>query len=328
MKNSTVQDIFSAEDIGIKYDQAAKTLWRNREIIAPLLKYAVKELADETVESIMGLIDADTIRDDVPVSDLPTEVVERSEHHPSVTEMPITFDFSLRVKNPQLSVGDMLVMIHVDVEFQNKYHPSSKDGRTYPLVKRGIYYSAREISRQLGRITQQTNYSDIEKVISIWVVNDGVTKGLHNTATRYYIEKDDFIGQSEEPKEDYDLLEVVILRRGDSGEVTEPLFEYLKGVFDANLETIDKYTPASSNPEIKEEVEKMPGMSQTIYNNGYDSGYGNGFGSGYDRSVIEMVDEGDITIARAAEKLNRSTDEIQKLLDEYISSKKEMSSAE
>lgn len=69
MREETRQDIISAEEMGTKYDEAAKEIWKNREILAPLLKYSVEELKDESVESIMKLIDTDSISEDIPVSD-------------------------------------------------------------------------------------------------------------------------------------------------------------------------------------------------------------------------------------------------------------------
>ena len=98
----------------------------------------------------------------------------------SATEKLVTFDLRFKVKNPALSVGKILVMLHIDLEFQNKYRPTLSDGRSYPLIKRAIYYAAREISSQLGRITDQKNYTDIEKVVSIWIVNEEVPKELRN----------------------------------------------------------------------------------------------------------------------------------------------------
>ena len=62
----------------------------------------------------------------------------------------------------------------------------------------------------------------------------------------------------------------------------------------------------------------MPGMSQTIFNNGYDSGYGSGYGNG----ILDLVNDGDISVERAAEKLHKTPDEIQKLLNDFLSSKK------
>ena len=75
MREETRQDIISAEEIGTKYDKAAKQIWRNREILAPLLKFSIEELKDESVESIMKLIDTESIVDDMPVSDLPPTVI-------------------------------------------------------------------------------------------------------------------------------------------------------------------------------------------------------------------------------------------------------------
>lgn len=315
MRTETRQDFLSAEELGIKYDQSAKTIWRNREILAPLLKYSVRELENESVESIMKYIDADSISETTPVSDLPPDVIDRGTEQNSVTELPITYDLKFSVKNPRLSVGEILVMLHIDLEFQNKFYPTLRDGRAYPIIKRGIYYAARDISSQLGRITETTNYADIEKVISIWIINDedDLTKRLQGTASRYYIEKEDFIGNVDEPVSDYDLMEVVLIRRSRHKNLTEPIFDYLKSVYEANIDEIDKYTPASANPDLKKEVEDMPGMSQVIYNEGKADGRA--------EVLIGLVYDGDISVDRAAEKLDTSPDEVQKLLNALIASK-------
>ena len=216
----------------------------------------------------MKLIDADSIDDSVPVSDLPPTLTNLNTEDSSLTEKLITYDFRFLVKNPKLSTENILVVLHIDLEFNNKYRPVLKDGRSYPLIKRGIYYGAREVSSQLGRITEKTNYDDIEKVISIWVVSEDIPEHLRNTASRYRITKEDFIGTSDEPESEYDLIEVVMIRRGEDKKLTEPLFKYLESVYQADLEEIDKFTPASLNPELKKEVSDMPGMSQVIYEKG------------------------------------------------------------
>ena len=68
MREETRQDMMSVSEIGTKYDAAAKAIWRNREILAPLLKYSIEELKDVSIESIMKLIDTDSISEDFPVS--------------------------------------------------------------------------------------------------------------------------------------------------------------------------------------------------------------------------------------------------------------------
>ena len=208
------------------------------------------------------------------------------------------------MKNPKLSAGNLLIVLHVDLEFQNKYRPVLKDGRSYPLIKRGIYYAAREVSAQLGRITSQTNYADIEKVVSIWIVNEGIPKELQNTATRYYFTKEDYIGKVDEPLADYDLMEVVIIRRGENDNLTEPLFRYLRSIYEADLEEIDKYTPASANPKLKEEVLKMPGMSQIIFERGITQGISQGISQGILQGISKEKEDALERVTRNYMKFN------------------------
>ena len=145
MREESKLDIMTAEE----HDHASKIIWRNREILAPLLKYSITELADESIEDIMRLIDANSISEDIPVSDLPATITELGEEHSSTIEMPVTFDLKFNVKNPKLSDKNIFVVLHIDLEFQNKYRPTAKDGKTYTLIKRGIYYAARDLSSRL-----------------------------------------------------------------------------------------------------------------------------------------------------------------------------------
>ena len=60
-------------------------------------------------------------------------------------------------------------------------------------------------------------------------------------------------------------MEVVIVRRGEDGKLDTPIFNYLNAVFSSDIKEIDKYTPASQNPEIVEEVSDMPGMGLALF---------------------------------------------------------------
>ena len=312
-----MQDILSAEELGAKYDSAAKAVWRNREILAPLLRFCVSELKDEPVESVMRLIDADSIREDAPVSDLPAQIVERATELHSTTEKPVTFDLHFMVKNPKLSTKSLLVRIHIILEFQNKFRPALKDGKAYAVEERGVYYLARELSSQLGRITENTNYSDLEKVVSIWIVSEDIPKGLQSTVSRYYIEKEDIVGEAEIDKRLYDLLELVVVRRGENGRFDAPVFDYLNAVFSADLEKIDRYTPASANPEIVKEVADMPGMGQAIYEKGISQGISQGIGMGLADAAKLMNFLWRSGRGEDAERAENDRDYLDRLLEEF-----------
>ena len=43
-----------------------------------------------------------------------------------------------------------------------------------------------------------------------WVIYEDVAKKLQNTAARYYLKKEDFIGIAEKPEAEYDLIEVIL----------------------------------------------------------------------------------------------------------------------
>ena len=279
----------AAEVLGEKYDQSAKRVWRNREILAPLLKACVEEFHNESIESIMKLIDADSISDDTPVSDLPPQVVEMATEMNSTTERPVTFDIKFVAKNPLLSTKDVLVRIHVILDFQNKFHPTDTDGKPYIIEDRGIYYVARGISSQLGPVTGKTNYKALEKVVSIWIVSENVPERLQETVSQYRFEKHDLIGSADIPKEHYDKMELVVVRRGKTGSFADPLFEYLDAVFRSDITTMNKFTPANDNPELVEEVKRMPGMGQMIYERGQLDGEQRGEQRGEQNAIVRSI---------------------------------------
>ena len=143
-----------------------------------------------------------------------------------------------------------MIRLHIILDFQNKFYPTDSDGKTYIIEDRASYYVARGLSSQLGPVTKKTNYRDLEKVISIWIVSEDVPKGLQNTVTRYHMVKDDLIGQADIPRQYYDKMEMVIIRRGEGESSVAPVFEYLDAVFSSDIETMDNFTPASANPSM------------------------------------------------------------------------------
>lgn len=140
-----------------------------------------------------------------------------------------------------------------------KVRPS---GPSYPIIKRGIYYAAREISYQLGILTEQTNYGDIRKVYSIWICNERIPVRLQNMVTMYSINKSDMIGTTDEPEEDYDLMNVIVIRRG--ADTKELIFDYLSGVFRCDKKKISEYVDIHHNETVLKGVDNMTGFGFSI----------------------------------------------------------------
>ena len=137
MRNETKQSMMISLQNGQKYDESCKEVFRNREVIAPILKYVVDEFRDCTLEEIIKCIDADSIAEDIPVDELPPGWKDLGTEMASVYEKTIHYDVHFKAQNPKLSNNNFKVMLRVDFEVQNRYRSMRP---RYPLIKRAIYY--------------------------------------------------------------------------------------------------------------------------------------------------------------------------------------------
>lgn len=303
MRNETKM-ILSTLSEREKYDEACKKTWMLKEIIAPVLKYTIKEYQAHTVSEIIKYINANSISDKIPVDDLPVLIDSVETELSSPTESRVFFDIHFTAKNPTLSSEDVLVMLHIDFEVQNDYKPSTP---SYPITKRAIYYAARELSSQLKVVTKNSGYNNLEKVYSIWICNENIPQKLKNSITRYHIEKEDIMGKCDEKEEYHDLMEVVIVRRGGIP-LENTLFEYLEGVFSTDFKTITKYVNVDNNDEVKEVLNIMCGLGEALENKGFDKGKLT--------QLIELVLSGDLTLERASQKAGMTLNEFEKKIKE------------
>lgn len=303
MREETAKDIYAAGALEREYDAACKRVFRNKEIIAPILQMMVPEYKECTVEEVLRCIDEDTMKD-VPVEDIPLMLEGLPAELSSVTEKLILYDVHFKAINPALSSERICVHLHIDLEMQNEYRPRNPK---YPMIKRALYYAVRELSSQLGTLTGTTNYNFLEKVYSIWICNEDIPEKLRDTATSYSIRKDDIIGETAEPEEDFDLLNVIMIRRG--GKSREKIFDFLNAVFQAELQKIEKYTTVTGNEELKQEVECMTGLGMSIAEKNYNKGIERG--KEQERlAVIENMLRKDVSLSDIVSYTGYTTEDI------------------
>lgn len=296
-----------------KYDAVAKENFNRPELIAPILKNVVPELKDYTAEEIVGFIVKDSIKSD-PVDDVSIVANQLPTEMSSITEKLIYYDSRFKILNPKLSSKAITVYLHIDLEIQGDYRPKNP---SYPIIKRAIYYGAKEISSQLGILTGKTNYNDIEKVYSIWICNDNIPKFLQNTVSSYKITKTDEIGTVNEPEADYDLMSVIIIRRGnDEGDAE--IFDYLTSVFTSDIEGICRHIDIRDNEDIKEGVKKMTGLGDSLYNRGVQSGIQKGI-----QQIIFKMLSGGKTPEQISEFCDYDIDEIFEIQSSMSKEKKD-----
>ena len=238
-----------------KYDNVVKEIFDKPKVVATILRLAVPEFQGMTMEEILPYILE--ISDEVPVDDISSAALRNQpQEKTSLLGKIVTYDKHIKARNPK--AGELNITLYFDFEFQNEYREATLK---YPLLKRGWLYAARELDSQLGVLTEDTDYSTLQKSYSIWICNEHVPADEQNSMTRYHIVRDDVIGHSQDVPENYDLMEVIMIRRGDA-EIDEELFDFLNGIFKSEAERVGKYT--GNDPVIAEEVRKMGGFGAAL----------------------------------------------------------------
>ncbi len=311
MRDETKLDVYTSGITGAEYDAGMKHLMSNKEIIIPILQMTVPEFKTCSQEEILQCLDISSITKDDFVSDIPKieknlRLTREDSELSSLTEKLVRFDIRFRIKNPRLSTEEIRVNLHIDMEAQKSYRPSNP---SYPVLKRAVYYAARDLSSQLSSITETTDYSKLEKCYSIWICAEDIPKKLQNTLTEYSLSKKDIIGVADEPDEDYDLLTVIVIRQGEKTE-EKGIFDYLNGIFTCDINRIDKYSHIKWSEPFQREVSKVTGFGDMIYERGMRAGEQKGM-------ILGALMSGK-TPEEVADMLNLPLEEIKKVQEEQM----------
>ena len=299
MRDETKMDVYTSGVTGAEYDAGMKQLMSNKEIIVPILQMTVPEFKTCSQEEILQCLDISSITKDDFVSELS-----------SLVEKLVRFDIRFKIINPKLSTEKIRVNLHIDMEAQKSYRPSNP---SYPILKRAVYYVARDLSSQLSTITQTTDYSKLEKCYSIWICAEDVPKKLQNTLTEYSFSKKDIIGIADEPEDEYDLLTVIMIRQGKEPE-ENGIFEYLNGIFDGDINRIQKYSHIKWSEPFQKEASKMTGFGDRIYEKGMRTGEQKGIQQGRHEGMIL----GALMSGKVSKMLNLPLEEIKKVQEQQM----------
>ena len=100
------------------------------------------------------------------------------------------------------------------------------------------------------------------------------------------IEKFDRYGVSNEPKHEYDLLSVVLIRLGDDTK-KEPIFQYLNDFFAGDIDGMYKYINMKKNKELVKGVKQVMTLIQSIFSRGIQEGLAEGEAKGRAKGITE-----------------------------------------
>lgn len=278
---TTLTKSIRAADDKAQYDAACKRLLSEKAILAWIMKAALEEYRDCSVQEIadsyiegspqVGTFPVGPDEGAAPqISGMGTESV-------SLTEGTVTYDIRFTASAP--SSGEKIRLI-INVEAQNDFYPG------YPLVKRGIYYCSRMISAQYGTEFTGSRYGEIKKVYSIWICMKP-PKDRRSSITRYRIREEQLVGNAQEKLENYDLLTVVMLclgnpEDGDRGGVLELLEVLFSPEVQAEkkLEVLEKDFKIRTTEGMESEVSLMCNLSKGIEERGIEKGLAQGLEKG------------------------------------------------
>ena len=243
-----------AEEQKRQYDAACKNVLSEKGIIANILQDCVGEFQTCSIDEIVNrCIEGQPETGTVVVE--PNGGISRitSQQVEDKSEREGTVFYDIRFTAVAPSDGKPIRLI-INIEAQNNFHPG------YPLLKRAIYYCSRMISSQYGTVFTKSHYEKIEKVYSIWICTMPTKKWAY-TITRYRMREENLVGQTQAPREDYDLLTPILVCLG-SKQYTE-----LKGLLRMlNLVLLDNVSPESKTKTLKEEfhVQVTPHLEKGV----------------------------------------------------------------
>ena len=226
----------------------------------------------------------------------------------SQNEGTVYYDVRFNAIAPSTGEHDNIRLI-INAEAQNRFKPK------YPLTKRAVYYGSRLISAQHGTVFTKSDYQKLRKVYSIWIcVNPA--KRFRNTITRYSLKPETIIGNAVEAPENYDLINIVMVCLGKMEEWNDNnLIKFLGVLFQNELsarakkDILERDFNIPMTETFESEVDDMCNLSQGVAEEAMQKGIEKGIEQGRIHALIELVNDGVLTIEKAAEKAGMSVEE-------------------
>ncbi len=224
----------------------------------------------------------------------------------SQNEGTVYYDVRFNAIAPSTEEHENIRLI-INAEAQNRFKLK------YPLTKRAVYYGSRLISAQHGTVFTKSDYQKLRKVYSIWIcVNPA--KRFRNTITRYSLKPEAIIGNAVEAPENYDLINIVMVCLGKMEEWNDNnLIKFLGVLFQNELSAREKKDILERDFNIpmtetfESEVDDMCNLSQGVAEEAMQQGR--------THILIELVNDGVLTIEKAAEKARMSVEEFRNAME-------------
>ena len=203
MADTNLAQAVEATNASSSYDTNIKFLLADKQILARILKYAVSEFKDMTIEDIMA-----SIGDDIEIETRPLDAglsnlgrVNTTNTEDSIPgEGKIVFDIRFTAYHIET---EMKFLVNLEAQ---RSSDSAKLG--YHLENRIIFYLARMISAQKQTEFFHSDYDNLKKVRSIWLCLSNSEDG--DSIEEISLNRNTVFG-SKKNKYDIDLMRGIII---------------------------------------------------------------------------------------------------------------------
>ena len=243
---TVISDDLTAGDEFWQYDEHAKNLLADKEILAYILKYTTEEFRNMPVREIISCIEGTPQVSRIPVfpglTNAPKITGENTEDN-IPGEGFITFDIKTSV------VTKEHIKIIIDMEAQKSIKLK------YPIEKRMVYYISRMISSQKNKEFTGDEYQNLKKVYSIWICMNVEEKDKRDSITKFSLTAENVLGHYLPEKENYDLMTGVLICISDKVE-DEPVKDNKVSADDSEI---------TGNNKLPDDERKLIGLLKTIF---------------------------------------------------------------
>ncbi len=271
-----------------KLDEACKKVLSFKIILAHILKGCLEEFKDIDVNDIAEkyiegkpLVSEEAVHQDEGII-IDGKNTEDNSIDEGMARYDILFDVCIPVSNEQ-------VKLIINIEAQSRI----KSWRN--LLRRARYYCARMLSHQYGREFVNSEYENIKKVISIWVLTNPYAE-MRNTITRVHLAQTNLVGTVPELKQYYDTDEVVLVcLGGEKDNNYSGLLKMLDVLFsesvsiDAKKQVLENEYDIKMSEELQTEVYEMCDYSLGVYDRGVEKGIAQGMAQGAENKLLENI---------------------------------------
>ena len=298
--------IDSAKD-KIQYDEHVRQILKDKGILAYILKYAVKEFKDYSIDDAKAAIDGEP---EVAIRSVRPEAVSTLENESKIPgEGKMYFDILFYA----VTNDGYRQKMYINIEAQKSFYPG------YDLVTIGIVYPARLISQQMDVEYTADNYDGVKKVYSVWICMNAPEKKhsykkVADSIVEYSIKPtilyphnatDDEIATGR-----YDLMSTVFINLNSQNTINSKnvLISMLSTLLsdkikaDEKKQKLEKEYGIKMSKELESEVSSMCNLSEAIEERGIERGrmY----------TIYDFIQSGMITPEAGAQKLGISVEQL------------------